>query len=274
MRLGLGVSVGLALLAALPGTVRAHPLLDQGIASYEEADFTAALEAFDAASRDAELSVEDLLRLFEMRALVHHGMGDEEAMRSDLHRLVAVRPDYALGALAPPPVQSAFHDLRIEYRAAGLRIEERTENGVPTIVARVAEVPDNLVDHVSLQCTLGANHGKVSRTSKGTEAKVYLAQGIGHEGCVAAARTWQGGVLFRASIDAPQPLPESVTRGFEAPRYEPAADTGANEKKRKKWPWFVAAAGVALVGGVTAAAVASGGSSTQTKSLGRGMVNW
>jgi hypothetical protein len=53
MRFGLGVFVGLALLAAPPGTVRAHPLLDQGIASYEEADFTAALEAFDAASRDA-----------------------------------------------------------------------------------------------------------------------------------------------------------------------------------------------------------------------------
>ncbi len=275
MRFGLGVFVGFVLFAALPAAVRAHPLLDSGVASYEEADFAAALQALDAAARDAELSVEELLQLFELRALVHHGIGNESAMRKDLHRLVAVRPDHELGPLAPPPVQEAFQELRATHRGAGLRIEERTENGVPTVVARVAPVPGDLVDHVSLQCIVGPGHDTLSRTSKGTEAKVALSRAGDHEGCAAAARTWQGGVLFRASIDAPRPLPGPASRGFEMPQYQPSADNATVRKKeRRKWPWIVAATGLALVGGVTAAAVASSGSSTGQKTLGGATVQW
>ena len=100
----------------------AHPLLDKAVEAYEDADFDAALDAFTEAEGGNELSAEDLLRLFEWRALVYHAMDDEVRMRADLRRLASIRPTYRLGRLAPPAVQSAFDDVR-EAIAGGIDIE-------------------------------------------------------------------------------------------------------------------------------------------------------
>jgi hypothetical protein len=255
----LGIIVLFASLWAVPATVRAHPMLDRAVASYEEANFKTALHTFDTAARNADLSVEELLELFEMRALVHHALGDEAAMQADLRRLNAVRPTYQLGRLAPPPVRTAFEEVR---KASGgtlgveLRIEEKSFDGAPWMVAGVLRVPEGLVDHVTLQCSINNDSKTISHTSQGTHTKLKLPESGDHNGCAATARTRQGGVLFRATMNASVPLVRPKSRNaFEMPEYKPHAD--APKAKKKKWPWIVAVTAVAVGGGVAAGVLLS-----------------
>ena len=233
-------------------------MLDRAVASYEEANFETALRTFDTAARNADLSVEELLELFEMRALVHHALGDKAAMRADLRRLSAVRPSYQLGRLAPPPVRAAFEEVRTANGGTlgvELRIDEKSFDGAPWMVARVLRVPEGLVDHVTLQCSVSNGSKTISRTSQGTDTKLKLPESGDHNGCAATARTRQGGVLFSATMNASVPLqlPDSANV-FEMPEYQPHADA---PKAKKKWPWIVAATAVVVGGGVAAGVLLS-----------------
>jgi len=255
----LGIIVLFASLWAVPATVRAHPMLDRAIASYEEANFKTALRTFDTAARNADLSVEELLELFEMRALVHHALGDEAAMRADLRRLSAVRPSYELGRLAPPPVRTAFEEVREASAGAlgvELRIERKSFDGAPWMIAHVLRVPKGLVDHVTLQCSISNDSKTISHTSQGAHTKLKLPESGDHHGCAATARTRQGGVLFSATMTGSVPLQLTKSRNaFEMPEYKPHAD--APKAKKKKWPWIVAVTAVAVGGGVAAGVLLS-----------------
>lgn len=274
MSLRLEKWIMLCILVGLPVSASAHPLVDEAIEAYEEADFESALEAFQEAASNADLSVEELLQLFEMRALVHHALQDEEAMRQDLQRLIAVRPSYRLGRLAPPPVREAFDELVEQSRNSQveLRIEERDLDGSRTVLARVLRVPADLVDHVTLECDVGPEGKKMTRSAKGTRAELALPGPGAHRGCSASARTRQGGVLFYASL---QPsIPTAATADiFRTPQYQGRADETASEK-RKKWPWFVAAAAVAAAGGLAAGLVLAKPSSSQPELGGVTVKNW
>lgn len=277
MRVSAGIIGFFAVIAFAPAEARAHPMLDRAVLAYEEADFEGALRTFDMAATNADLSVEELLKLFEMRALVHHALGDDAAMRADLERLVAVRASYQLSRLAPPSVGTAFEELRRRAEEAGsveLRIEEKRIEGDPWIVAKVLHVPDELVDHTTLQCSVDDNARTVSRTSKGTSASVKLGPGGLHNGCSATARTRQGGVLFRSSIDGVIASKPSISRRrFDASQRERHDDGRAT--KKKKWPWIVAVTGAVVVAGVTAGIVVSqrsnGNDSSQSGAV---TVNW
>jgi hypothetical protein len=250
-------------------------MLDRAIASYEEANFKTALHTFDAAARNADLSVEELLELFEMRALVHHALGDEVAMRADLRRLSAVRPSYQLGRLAPPPVRAAFEEVREANGGAlgvELRIEEKSLDGAPWMVAHVLRVPEGLVDHVTLQCSINNDSQTISRTSQGTSTRLQLRESGDHNGCAATARTRQGGVLFSSAVDAAIPLQLPRSRNvFETPQYKSRSD---EPKAKKKWPWIVAAAAVVVAGGVTAGIVISQRNKSSQTDVGGVTVNW
>jgi hypothetical protein len=272
----LGIIAVFAGICLSPAPARAHPMLERAVASYEEANFETALRTFDAAARNADLSVEELLELFEMRSLVHHALGDEVAMRADLRRLNAVRPSYQLGPLAPPPVRNAFEEVRKENAGAGgveLRLDATSFDGAPWMVARVLQVPEGLVDHVTLQCSVANDGETISRSSQGTTARLELPESGEHNGCAATARTRQGGVLFSASIDGSVPLRIPRSRGaFEMPEYKPHADA---PKSKKKWPWIVAAAGIVVAGGITAGVLLSQRSKSDSQPAAGGVtVNW
>ena len=262
-------------LCFLSNEAKAHPLLDRAISAYEMADFENALQIFDAAEKNADLSVEELLQLFEMRALVHHAIGDKGAMQADLRRLAAVRPDYAFSQLAPPPVRQAFHDM-LETSGGSLGvelvIEETGSSAAPVIVARVDQVPEGLVDHTGLKCRVGSDNRMIARTAKGTRVKLELPDRGGHNGCEATANTRLGGTLFTARIDGAGP--STTPSVFRMPEYKTRADQPAAKKKKKKWPWIVAATAVVVAGGVTAGVVLSQRSNETSATGGAVTVNW
>ncbi len=271
MRVPLGiitVFIVLSVVSIIPVSAAAHPMLDRAIAEYEAAKLSDALRTFNAAARNADLSVEELLKLLEMRALVHHALGDDKAMRADLHRLAAVRGSYQLSTLAPPAVREAFDEVRESHageQGVELVIEQQTIEGAAWMVAQVVRVPDGLVDHTTLQCSVDGDVRTLSRTSQGTSVSLELPKSGTHSGCAATARTRQGGVLFSANLDPlhAASLP-SNRRGFRLPQYQAPSDQADTKKSKKKWPWIVGAVGIAVVGGVTAGVLLSKRSSGET----------
>ena len=284
----------LGVLCLLSTEAKAHYLLDDAIASYEDADFRAALRTFNLAARDADLSVEELLLLFEMRALVHHAMGNETAMLRDLERVGALRPSHQLSGLAPPPVRKAFDDM-LEANGGTLGvelvIEEKVFDGKPFVVARVEQVPKDLVHHIGLQCRVPPDGRAIARTAQGTRARIALPESGAHQGCDATAQTRRGTVLFSASIEgtlpksappsaeppAPAPMPTPVPAQspsvFQMPEYKGPVDQ-PTAKKKKKWPWIVAVAAVAVAGGVTAGVLLSKSSKQSQPAAGGVTVSW
>jgi len=290
----LGIIGLLSALCFVSTEAKAHYLLDDAIASYEDADFRAALRTFNLAARDADLSVEELLLLFEMRALVHHAMGNETAMLRDLERVGALRPSHELSGLAPPPVRQAFDEmLEANGGTPGveLLVEERTFDGKPFIIARVERVPKGLVHHVGLQCRVEPHGRLVARTAQGTSARLALSESGAHQGCDATAQTRRGTVLFSARIEgaltksappsteppAPAPMPTPVPvqspSVFQMPKYKGPVDR-PTAKKKKKWPWIVAVAAVAVAGGVTAGVLLSKSSKESQPAAGGVTVSW
>lgn len=277
MGIRLGIIAFLALFWALPGAARAHPLLDRAIAAYERAEFEQALRTFHTAERNADLSVDELLQLFEMRALVHDALGDRASMRTDLRRLIAVRGSYQLSKLAPPAVRTAFEELRKASsgpQAVELQIEEKTIEKDSWVVARLVRAPAGLVDHTTLQCSVDNNAKTVSQTSEGTTVSVKLPESSVHHGCAATARSRQGGVLFSASTEGQRVLlPSSSAARFRMPEYQSSNDSG--EVRKKKWPWIVAVSAAVVAGAATAGVLLSRRSKNDSQpQVGAVTVNW
>ncbi len=271
MRGALEVIVLFCLVSVLPSVVRADALIDKAISAYEDADFQTALDAFSEAAARGDLSTEELLQLFEMRALVSHALNDDVGMMQDLRRLAAVRPTYRLGRLSPPPVHAAFNEALNANGSLGaeLRIEERTVDGVPTMVASVVRAPEGLVGRVDLQCLVRSGNKPILRTSQGVQTELTLSKPGDHDGCQATARTKQGTALLSATIEASHAA--SASEIFERPQYQARTD---RPRTKKKWPWYVAAAAVAVTGGVVAGVVLSKRSKDSQPQLGGVTVSW
>ena len=139
----------IALLLLLPAHALGQSAVEEGRRFYEEAEFLEALDAFATAESADDLTREELVTLFETRALVHLAMGNAEPMRGDLARLVALAPEHVLDRRAPPDVRRTFAELRaasqgpIRLRAhpsaaaAGVTVEAEAENDTQSLVRSV-----------------------------------------------------------------------------------------------------------------------------------------
>lgn len=87
------------------------PLAQRSLA---RADFTRAIRAFDRAERQAHLSREDLLAIYEGRAMARWAMGDERHAQRDLAALAELDPHHAFPPEAPPELGEAFADVARE----------------------------------------------------------------------------------------------------------------------------------------------------------------
>jgi len=107
-----------SLLASTAFPAYAHPLVEEGIRAYEDADFDAALDAFRRAEQSSDLGRADLIDLLHNRALVFFALADTASMEGDLRRLAAVDREHILGSSVPPPVRESFERIREEGEEA------------------------------------------------------------------------------------------------------------------------------------------------------------
>ena len=229
---------------ALPEVALAHPTIDEGRRLYDEADFEGALSALARAEAAAELSRGELASLYALRALVYRGMRQEQAMDSELRRLLFVDPDHSLDAAAPPEVHQRLGVLHSD-NPDPIRLEvlsDRSDSAV-TIRANVFNDELSLVRQVRVTARVQDDMwtsmpGPLEVPSNRAQSVEYYAQAVG-----------PGGVVLASGGSAEDPL---VDEGETArPPAEPFSP----------WVWVgIAAAAIVVIGGfiVLSATVDSG----------------
>jgi len=150
MRKGWVFALLLLLGLSVPAAAAAHPDVDEGRERYRNAEFDAALEAFARAEQADDLTRDDLILLFESRALVHSAMQSAEDAEADLARLAVVAPDHELSRRVPPDLRETFDRLRQEGSSRpSVRVTaEAHEGGGAAVQATVEGDAVGLVRHV------------------------------------------------------------------------------------------------------------------------------
>jgi hypothetical protein len=155
-------------LVLCPRAVEAQ--LETGRRLLDEADFRRAIRAFDRAERSEDLSHEDLVLLYEGRAMARLANGDDEGAEHDLERLATVEPRHVFPAEAPPELAEALARIAGEH-GGGLALElslgERTGGSVVRV--GVLRDPMGLTSEVRLHVRVD---GGPWRDVVGTEASL------------------------------------------------------------------------------------------------------
>ncbi len=179
--------------------------------------------------------------MYELRLLVHLGIGDDEAMDTDLRRLLTIAPSHAFSDAFPPEVLRRASQVREEL---GGRMN-MTVRAAPTatgvsLTAEVTRDPENLVREVSIMSRQDGGEWQTTRSGSvelAGDARVeFYGQAIG-----------PGGVIL--ATDGTRNNPRSFGDGGSSP-----------------WLWVGIGAGAAAVVAATIViiAVASSGGSDQT----------
>ena len=140
--------LSLLLLGAPGRAAAAHPLLDEGRAHLEQAEFERALASLDRAASTDDLDRADVVALLELRALAHVALADVSALDRDIAALASVAPDHRFPPEAPPELQGML-DREAEAggqlavvgaavtTAAGVRLDAQVEHDAGGIVQEV-----------------------------------------------------------------------------------------------------------------------------------------
>lgn len=242
--------LALVALCTIPSIARAHDLIDEGRTLYEEAEFVAAIDAFARAEAATDLTTADLGEMYEVRALVHLAMGNEQAMRADIGRLATVAPEFELDRRVPPEVRRAFAEARAN-RGAPLRMTAGPTGDAEgvTIAVTVENDTADLVREVRI-FGRGASDGYETASDApltidpdGSTMVDYYALALG-----------PGGAILATSGSADEPLRFRVS-GAGATEAVEAEDKGGSAL-----PWVLVGVGVlAVAAGVIIAILVAGG---------------
>lgn len=199
------VCVAVLLSGSAARALDGRPSLEEAIACAENADFEAALEAFDHAEASMDLKRSDLRRLFGHRAVVHFAMGHGAALELDLKRLVTLFPDATLPESAPPPLLRALEKARASSDSGPpvLGMESSRASGELTLRAYVERDPARLATSVRIFGRVGetgwkGGSGDVLVLSPDRGDVVWYAEAVGPGGVVVATR---------GSVRSPERLP-------------------------------------------------------------------
>lgn len=228
-----------------PSAALAHDLVEQGRASYEEASFVDAIDAFARAEAAADLTVDDLAEMYEVRALVHLAMGNEDAMRADLERLAAVAPQHELDRRVLPEVQRAFADVRAN-RGAPLRIRPEVSGDAAAVTIR-AEVENDSAQLVREVRIIGRAGGGELASASDAPLTIVPDGALLVEYHVLAVGP--GGAVLASAGSEAEPLRHRVAS--EEEEEEEAEDDGGGSAL----PWILVGAGVLVVAAVVILAV-------------------
>jgi len=232
------------------GVAHAHPLVDEARGKYEEAAFEGALDTLTRAEAADDLTRDDLVAVYELRVMVHLGMGEEDVIETDLRRLLSIDPSHDFGDGAPPDILRQASQLREEL-GGPIHVSVRASPGPAglSLRAQVDHDPEELTRTIRIATRRGDSAWQSSRGSSlelpGGEHVAFYAEAVGPGGVVLAAdgseaepRIWEGG----------------------------DGDSDTDDGEGPPWLWIGIGAGAAV--GVAAIiiiiAVAASGSSDQT----------
>lgn len=204
----------------------------------EEADFEAALQAFDRAEREGVLSRQDVVELLSRRPIVYHVLHDEARMQRDLACLAALEPRFEFGAEVLPEVRTALaaQQATVEPLRLTLRLAERGQ--ALQIAAEYGRLPPGLVVEDRVYARLAGQSWqtgpqRLELANPQREPVEYFAQAFGPGGAL---------LLERGSRQAPL--------RFD---YPPAASARADGPSA--WPFILGGGAVLLVGATVLAIV-------------------
>jgi hypothetical protein len=106
----------------------------RGARRLAEADFERAERAFGRALGASTITREELVAIFEGRAMSRWALGDDAGARADLAALASLDPGHALPPEAPPPLVSALAEVAREPLTISLIWEAPREAGAETYV--------------------------------------------------------------------------------------------------------------------------------------------
>lgn len=192
-------------LLLIASTASAQSPVDAGWRLYEEAEFAAALEAFDEAEARESLTLQEWIRLLEGRALVHFARGELDAMRATLDRMARVAPDHALATDAPPEIVRAFLEAR-ESITQPLRLELRGERqeGAFELEASLQGDRGDLV--LSLRTFARPEGGAWTQSDERIRIEADVVEAY-------AEALGPGGALVRARGSSSEPMRFALERG-------------------------------------------------------------
>jgi anti-sigma-K factor RskA len=235
------VPVALVLLLAFHATsARAESALTRGLALANEAEFEAALAAFDDAIEHEQLSRSELVTLLTERVLLFHALVRPREQLDDLRYLAAIEPDFQFDARFPPAVLVQFHELTSQTVPLELRPEltrEREDVRIKAHVSGARSTPGAVVS-IALRPSGGAwsvHEGDELLVPSARSAVDYYVEvtGLGHA------------PLLKHG-NAEQPIRELALSSDTLAR-DDSPSSAPNRHRRRRWIAGLAVSAVAAV---------------------------
>ena len=221
--------------------------VEQARAHYDEADFDAALRALSRAFVSDRLDAELIVEALRIRALVHLGMGDLDAMREDVRDLLTIRPETRFDEATPPEVRQAADELRDEI-GDGLRVRAWVDPmpGGARVAAEVSGDSGGIVESLRVHTRVGEGAWRtdappVELEVSGDDSLAYAADAIG-----------PGGAILASDGTSDAPLLWSEEDGL-------SGGGGVSDDGGVPWLWIGIGAGAVVLGVVLVAVLAGGG---------------
>jgi hypothetical protein len=162
-------------LVVVPTAVAAHPLIDEANAKIERAQFDEALVVLKRAETTGSLSRAEVLRLFELKALVHLALGARAEAEQSLRLIATLAPDYRFSRHTSPDLVLAFDVARRHAPAPPrLVVEQEPRRHAVALRARLDNDPLSLVRRVQLRVRL---NGGPWRVLAGASAVIDVSPG-------------------------------------------------------------------------------------------------
>ncbi|UJR78730.1 hypothetical protein [Sandaracinus amylolyticus] len=152
-----GWALAIVWMIGLPCSARASESLRAGIAAAHEAEFERALGALERAESET-LARDELVTLYEQRALVRFALGDARGAERDLTLLAALEPNRVLDGRAPPRLRAVFEQARASLGGrVSLDVAVARTEGSARVHATLIRAPAGLVREVVISYRLGAS---------------------------------------------------------------------------------------------------------------------
>jgi hypothetical protein len=298
VKTSLSLLVALAALVCTPLAAAAHPVVREGRRLAQEASFDEALAAFARAEASGDLGRDDLIELFEGRALVHFAQGDRAALHADVAVLAALAPERPPARDLPPDLVSVLREaVRASPGPVSVRATATRRGEIVRVESTVEHVPSGLAVHVRVaarvaSAALSVVEGAARDVSAPGGARVaYYMELVGPGGAVIATDGSVERPHVVEALGAPREVATTAIPATTATTAEPGstethADSGALASTARTaptaptepmqstpptepsegtpvWP-FVVGGGVLVVGAIVAIilAVTLSGSST------------